>query len=83
MRTTMGAMVRYKRLSGRDVSEITTDLTELMMFMYCCVQSASAVDKVDFDMSFEDFADRIDLSDFNSFQGSLQGDEPKKKMSAQ
>ena len=40
-RVTMGAMVRFKRASGRDVSEISkNDVSDMVLFMWCCVASA-------------------------------------------
>lgn len=68
-RVTMGALVRFKRITGRDVSQIEgNDIAELAHFMYCCVESACRADGVPFDMDFETFADGISLDDFNSFQ---------------
>lgn len=85
-RVTMGAMVRFKRETGRDVSSLTqNDISDLVLFMWCCVVSASKADGVEFDMSFEDFADRLDGKNLESFLGMV-GDEAssegKKKTAA-
>ena len=61
-RVTMGAMVRFKRASGRDVSEISkNDVSDMVLFMWCCVASACKADDVAFDLSFDDFADALSL----------------------
>ena len=57
-RVTMGAMVRFKNESGKDVSKLEkTNISELVLFVYCCVKSACNADKVEFDYDFESFAD--------------------------
>ena len=40
MRMTMGAMLRFKRETDRDVSEIGTDVSLMVIFLFCCVASA-------------------------------------------
>lgn len=80
-RVTMGAMVRFKRETGRDVSTIKeSDISDLVLFMWCCVMSASKADDVEFNMSFEDFADSLEGTDLQAFLSSVDdGDETKKK----
>ena len=68
MRTTMGAFVQFKRNRGIDISEAGNDTEAVCYFMYECIKSACRVDGVSFDLSFEDFADRIDFSDLSNFQ---------------
>lgn len=82
-RVTMGAMIDFKRDTGKDVNEIGNDVEMLTRFMYCCVRSACRADKADFSLTFEEFADGIDLSEFNSFQGEMADNSEgasKKKM---
>lgn len=57
-RVTMGAMIDFKRETGRDVNEIGADVEQLTMFMYCCVRSACRADKIDFALTFEQFCRR-------------------------
>lgn len=80
-RVTMGAMIDFKRETGKDVNEIGTDIEQLTMFMYCCVRSACRADKVDFTLTFEEFADGINLEDFTAFQNGMvaEADGAKKK----
>ncbi|MDD3038649.1 hypothetical protein [Bacteroides sp.] len=83
-RVTMGAMIDFKRETGIDVNEIGTDIGQLTMFMYCCARSACRADKVDFQLTFEEFADGINLEDFTAFQNAMAADEgnTKKKKEA-
>lgn len=74
-RVTMGAMIDFKRETGKDVNEIGTDIEQLTMFVYCCVRSACRADKVDFTLTFEEFADGINLEDFTAFQNGMATEE--------
>ena len=79
LRVTMGAMVRFKRASGKEVSKIGGgDMTDVLLFAYCCVQSACKADGVAFDLSFDDFADLLEVEDFASFFGDMQTEAQKK-----
>lgn len=79
-RVTMGAMVRFKNESGKDVSELRqNDIGDLMLFIYCCVKSASHADGESFDMDFETFADHLDPESVNTFYEAAQ---PQKKTKA-
>lgn len=71
MRLTMGAMLRFKRETGKEVSEIGNDLSLLITLMWCCVQSASAADDVEFDMPLMRFADLIGMDEINLFTQGL------------
>lgn len=77
-RVTMGAMVRFKNESGKDVSAMEkTDISELVLFVYCCVKSACNADKVAFDYDFETFADLMEPDGVNTFYDDMNGDEKK------
>ena len=77
-RVTMGAMVRFKRASGRDVSEISkNDVSDMVLFMWCCVASACKADDVAFDLSFDDFADALEPPGLQSFYPEMQSSEKK------
>ena len=82
-RPTMGAMLRFKRETGKEVSQMAPDsISEIAIWMWCCAKSACNADKVDFPYSMEDFADAVDmetLSEFNSqtSAGLESGDEKK------
>lgn len=78
-RVTMGAMVRFKNESGKDVSKLEkTNISELVLFVYCCVKSACNADKVEFDYDFQSFADLMEPDAANSFYEDMGGEEKKR-----
>jgi hypothetical protein len=77
-RITFGAMVRYKQQTGEDISQVQQgDIASMALFVWCCVKSASNADGVPFEMSFEDFIDRLEPDAVNSFYGSLENSQKK------
>ena len=77
-RVTMGAMVRFKNESGKDVSAMEkTNISELVLFVYCCVKSACNADKVAFDYDFETFADLMEPDGVNTFYEDMNDGEKK------
>ena len=78
-RVTMGAMGRFKNESGKDVSKLEkTNISELVLFVYCCVKSACNADKVEFDYDFQSFADLMEPDAANSFYEDMGGEEKKR-----
>lgn len=78
-RPTMGAMLRFKHETGKEVTEIDErSLSELCTYLYCCVVSACAADKVGFDMPLMDFADAITPEDLNAWAESVKDANGKK-----
>ena len=72
-RGTMGAMLRFKKETGKEITEITnTDFTDLCTYLYCCVASACAADKVPFDMSFMEFADALNPEEMTAWAKQMQ-----------
>lgn len=81
---TMGAMLRFKRESGKDVSQLESeDVADLLLFVYCCTRSACNAMGKAFSFDFETFCDLLTPEDFTAFnlamsQGvSGQGSEKK------
>lgn len=66
-RQTMGAMLRFKRLTGKEVTEIQTSVTDMVTFMFCCAESSCKHDGVDFGMNLEDFADSLEAADVTAW----------------
>lgn len=78
-RVTMGAMVRFKRESGKDIREVDqTDVDQILMFVWCCVKSACNADGVEFDIAFDRFVDMLEPDDFTEFFGDVQEATQKK-----
>lgn len=82
-RVTMGAMVRFKNEAGKDVSELEkTNISELVLFIYCCIKSACNADKVNFDMDLDLFADSLEPENVNSFYEEMESAQKKTKKQA-
>ena len=72
-RPTMGAMLRFKTETGKEITEMTDkSFTDLCTYLYCCVVSACAADKVNFDMSLMEFADALNPDDMNAWAAQMQ-----------
>ena len=86
-RPTMGAMLRFKKETGKEVTELQNgSFSDLCVYLYCCVASACAADKVAFDMPLMDFADALNPEDMTQWAEQVQaqttgdtGDDEEKK----
>lgn len=71
-RPTMGAMLRFKKETGKEVTAIeATSFTDLCTYLWCCIVSASKHDGKQFDMSLMDFADSITQDDMAEWVESV------------
>ena len=74
---TMGAMLRFKEQTGREVTQITADsLSDVCVYLYCCIVSASKREGVEFNMSLMDFADSVTTADIDAWQSAISDDAP-------
>ena len=72
-RPTMGAAMRFKKETGKEIMEINGgSLTEVCTYLYCCVVSACAADKVNFNMSLMEFADALNPEDMEAWTAQMQ-----------
>lgn len=72
-RQTMGAMLRFKKETGKEVTEIDgSSFSDLCIYLWCCTASASKHEGKAFDMSLMDFADSISSEDMEAWAASLQ-----------
>lgn len=79
-RVTMGAMLRFKRQTGKDISQVeSTDMTGLITFLYCCVASACNADGVEFGLDLDTFADSLTAEDVNRFYAEQEDSKKKAK----
>lgn len=79
---TMGAMLRFKKETGKEVTELTGDnFSDLCVYLYCCVVSACAAEKIGFELSLMEFADALSPEDMQAWTERLQSDagDSKKK----
>lgn len=79
VRITMGAMRRYKRETGQDVSLMGNDVDLMVIFMFCCVASACNADDVPFELDIDKFADGLEMNDLNGFAESMSPKEEGSK----
>ncbi len=57
---TMGAMLRFKQETGKEITEINAEsFTDLVTYIWCCVVSACKREGKAFDMPLMDFADAV------------------------
>lgn len=72
-RPTMGAMLRFKQLTGKEVTALTSgELSDMLSYLYCCVASACAADGIEFKMELMQFADAISPADMNAWAAAVQ-----------
>lgn len=71
-RLTLGAMLRFKRATGKEVTELNEDsVEELATLFHACLVSACAADKVPFNLTLEDFCDLLSAEDLENLYGFL------------
>lgn len=75
---TMGAMLRFHRETGRDISEANLgSLTDLCTYLWCCVVAGCSNEGRPFDLSLMDFADSLSPEDMQTFAEALAEDNPE------
>lgn len=83
-RMVMGALLRFRRETGRDVSQMDqTDVGDLLLLLWCCVAAASHADGIAFPYDYDTFCDMItpeDVARWNEAmaEGQPDGEEEKK-----
>ncbi len=83
MRVTMGAMLRFKRVTGHDVKELRSDdIEEVITFIWCCIVSACKADGITDIPDLETFADAIEPDDLQEMYGALGVDAEVTKKTA-
>lgn len=72
---TMGAMIRFKEETGREVTGIQPDaVSDLAVYLWCCVVSACRREGVEFKYQLMDFADRIALEDLSRWAAAISAE---------
>lgn len=82
-RQTMGAMLRFKTETGKEVSAISNDVTDMCTYLFCCIASACKHDGVEFGLSLMDFADSVTLDDVAAWTNAINGDAAGVEASAE
>ncbi|MGL4518449.1 MAG: hypothetical protein ACRCUJ_01755 [Phocaeicola sp.] len=85
IRNNLGAMRRFKRMTGMEVSEMGNSIDALCTYMYCCIASACNADDVRFVMDEDKFADGLSIEQINEFSATLiaESEEASKKKGAE
>lgn len=80
-RMTMGAMLLFKRTTGKDVAELdTSNIEEMLVLMWACAVSASRAEGDPLPYDFTEFCDHIDINDVNAWNADMaHASENKKK----
>ena len=75
---TMGAMLRFKQETGKEVTEITKwGFSDLCAFLWCCVVSASKREGKNFNLSLMDFADSLSPEDMEAWTEEIMVKEER------
>ena len=71
----MGAMIRFKEETGREATGIQPDaVSDLAVYLWCCVVSACRREGVEFKYQLMDFADRIALEDLSRWAAAISAE---------
>lgn len=69
---TMGAMLRFKQQTGREITEIDpTSFSDLCTYLWCCVASAANREGKPFELSLMDFADSLEPEDMAAWNEAI------------
>jgi len=80
LRLNMGAMLRFKRITGREVGELRdSDVEGAITLVYCCTAAACNADGVEFGYTLEDFADNLEPESFSKASSALYESAEKKR----
>ena len=72
---TMGALLRFKEMTGVNPSELdVNDVDLLIKLIYCCVKSACKREGVAFEFDLLDFADELDIESMSEVSKDLMGE---------
>lgn len=75
---TMGAMLRFKQETGREITEINpTSFSDLCTYLWCCVVSAAKREDKPFDLSLMDFADSLTPEDITEWNAAITSEASK------
>lgn len=73
---TMGAIVRFRDLTGREITEIKPhEVSAVCRYLYCVVLSACRRTNTPFDVSEEEFLDALTPEDINRWASTFAADE--------
>ena len=68
---TMGAQLDFKDMTGKEVTEIGSALTDLCKLIWCALKAGARRSGGSFDMSLDEFADLVDMSEIGELSRIL------------
>lgn len=69
---TMGAMLRFKQETGREITEIDPgSFTDLCTYLWCCVVSGAKREGKPFSLSLMEFADSLTPGDMEAWNAAI------------
>ncbi len=72
---TMGAMLRFKEETGREITEINPrSFTDLCTYLWCCVVSGAKREGKEFTLSLMDFADSLTPEEMETWNAAVTAD---------
>lgn len=79
-RQTMGAMLRFKEQTGKEITEMdASSFNEQVIFLWCCIKSACAREKIPFDLTLMEFADSVEPEDMQAWNKANEAAQEGKK----
>ena len=73
-RLTLGAMRRYKQITGEDVSQMA-GVSDMGVLVWCCCKSACAAENRPMDVSLDDFLDRLEPESLEAITSHMNGEK--------
>ncbi len=70
IRLTMGAILRFKQETGKEVNEAEGTMDNATL-VWCCIQSGCKREDKDFEYSLMDFADHVDADEIEGLVGAV------------
>lgn len=75
-RPSMGAMLRFKQETGKEITEMKPEnFSELCTYLWCCVVSGSEREKLGFNMTLMEFADALTPDDMVNWQKEVAANQ--------
>ncbi len=74
-RQTMGAMLRFKRETGREITEAADgQVSDIITLLWCCIVSTCNAEGKEFPFDLLTFADNVDVETAMSWAAAIQGE---------
>ncbi len=68
----MGAMIRFQRQTGIDISQMNGNVEHMVLFMYLTTLAACRAEDIDFKLSFDEYADICTPEDMTAFYNEMK-----------